>query len=143
MIFAGNTMRPSKARLIEVHGPSEYTGVDVTIPLSGGHTVSGTVAARDGHRVNHGLVRLYPDGEPEFTLSANLAADGTFVFYQVLPDHYTLRVEDASDWKMISTAGIPHYNQPTLVRNYETASSDLIMADEDVSGVVISVSPGR
>ncbi len=136
IMFAGGGMRPSSARIITVAAPKEYTGVNIVIPLAGVYSVGGNVVAKDGHRLNHGLVRLYPAGEPRFPLAAALAADGTFQFRRIPPDTYTVRVEDASDWKLVK-------EQPTLVQSFGSASANVTVADADLENISIVVSAAQ
>jgi hypothetical protein len=96
IVFSGNGMRPSKARVVSVKAPNEYAGVDIAIPLVGVHEVSGRVTGTDGHRLNHGTVRLYPTGEPRFSLSTPVQADGTFRFNRIPQDAYTVLLEDSA-----------------------------------------------
>ena len=141
IIFAGGGMRPSKARIITVSAPEESTGVDIMVPLTGVHDVSGIVTAPDGHRLNHGLVRLFPTGERRFSLAAPLLADGSFSFHRLPPDKYTLSVEEASDFKMVPRIdGAVRYEQQTLVQNFGTASVELAVSDVDVTSVTLIVS---
>lgn len=121
LVFAGGGMRPSKARIIDVRAPQEYADVNITIALTGVHEVGGVVASPDRHRLNRGLVRLYPTGEPHFSLAAPLQADGTFRFHRIPPDSYTIMVEGASDWKSV----------------------DVTVADVDLTNVSITASPIR
>ena len=134
MIFAGGGMRPSQARVTVVSGANEYPGVNITIPLSGVHEVSGAVAATDGHRLNHGLVRLFPAGEPRFSLATPVEADGSFHFHRIPKDRYTIRVEDASDWK--NNGGVR-----TVLQKYGSASVDVEVAEGDVSNVLLTTDP--
>jgi hypothetical protein len=133
IMFAGGGMRPSSACIITVAAPKEYTGVNIVIPLTGVYNIGGNVVAKDGHRLNHGMVRLYPTGEPRFPLAARLAADGTFQFRRTPPDTYTVRVEDASDWKMIK-------EQATFVQSFSTASVNVTVTDADLANVSVVVS---
>jgi hypothetical protein len=144
MIFAGGGMRPSKARVIDVSAPKDYAGVNITIPLTGVHEISGAVAASDGHRLNHGVVRLYPTGEPRFSLAAPLKGDGTFSFHRIPADSYTILVEDASDWKLTPKGdGGQRYEERTLVQRYGPASVDVNVADTDLTNVFLTASPIR
>ncbi len=131
IIFAGGGLRPSQARVIVVSGANEYAGVNITIPLSGVREVGGAVMARDGHRLNHGLVRLFPRGEGRFSLATPVEADGSFHFHRIPPDHYTIRVEDVSDLR--NDGGVR-----TVVQNYRSASVELNVAEVDVSGVFLT-----
>jgi hypothetical protein len=140
--FAGGGMRTSKARLVVVTSPKESVGVNITIPLTGVHEIAGTVWAADGHRLNHGLVRLFPTGETLFSLTAPLAADGTFRFHRVPPDSYTVLVQDASDFKIVPlTVGAVHYDQRTLAQRYGTGAKDIKVADADITNLSVTVSP--
>lgn len=140
--FAGGGMRASKAHLVVVTSPKESAGADITVPLTGVHEIAGSVSAPDGHRLNHGLVRIFPTGELFLSLAAPLAADGTFRFHRVPPDSYTVLVEDASDWKMVpKTGGAFHYDQRTPVESYGTGTSDIRVAEADITSLSIVVSP--
>jgi hypothetical protein len=144
MIFAGGGMRPSKARVIAVSGAHEYAAGDITIPLTGLHEVGGMVTAPDGHRLNRGLVRLYPAGEPRFPVSAPLEADGAFNFHGIPADRYTILVGDASDWKLTPKGdGALRYDERTLVATYGTAAVDVEVGDTDLGNVTLTVSPIR
>ncbi len=142
--FAGGGMRPSKARVVELSAPRDYTDADITIPLTAVYTVSGFVVAPDGHRLNHGLVRLYPTGEPRFSLATQVAADGTFGFYRISPDTYTIHVEDASDWAMVpTTIGNMSYQQRKMVRSYADRSLDIDVKTQDLANVTLIVESAR
>jgi hypothetical protein len=142
--FEGGGMRASKARLVVVTSPQESAGMDITIPLTGVHEIAGTVSAPDGHRLNHGLVRIFPTGEPLFDLAAPLRADGTFRFHRVPPDSYSVRVEDASDWKIVrKTDGATSYDERTLVQRYGTGTKDIKVADADITNLSVTVFPAR
>ena len=122
-------MRPTKARVIAVTAPNTYEGVDITIPLTGTHSVSGDVKASDGHRVNDALIRLYPTGEPRFSLATPLAVDGTFSFQRVPPDSYTVHVEE--------------YEDRSFAKSLGNGSVDIKVADMDLPNVSLTVSPSR
>jgi len=134
MIFAGGGLRPSQARVTVVSGANEYPGVNITIPLNGVHEVYGAVMARDGHRVDHGLVRLFPTGEARFSLSTPVEADGSFHFHRIPPDHYTIRAEDVSDLR--NDGGVRR-----VLQKYGSASVDVEVAAGDVSGVLLTADP--
>jgi hypothetical protein len=98
----------------------------------------------DGHRLNHGVVRLYPTGEPRFSLAAPLKGDGTFSFHRIPADRYTILVEDASDWKLTPKGdGGQHYEERTLVQRYGPASVDVTVANADLTNVSLTASPIR
>lgn len=144
IIFAGDGMRPSKARVVAVKGSNEYMGVDITIPLLGVHEVSGTVIGPDGHRLNHGTVRLYPTDEPRFSLATPVKGDGTFSFHRIPQDSYTVLLEDGADLVLTPKSDrLVPYNERTVVQKYRTASLVVKVADADLTDVSITASPAR
>lgn len=137
IIFAGSGLRPSKARTVAVKGSSDYAGVDIIIPLIGVREVSGIVTGPDGHRLNHGLVRLYPTGEPRFPLSTPVQADGTFSFHRIPQDRYTVLLEEATDMAVTpkSNGGL------TVIQKYGPVSADIEVANADLTDVKLVVAP--
>jgi Carboxypeptidase regulatory-like domain len=144
IMFAGGTMRPSKARVIDVEAPREYTGVDIALPLVEAHEVSGSITGPDGHRLNHGQVRLYPTGEPRFSLATPLQGNGTFVFHRIPPDSYTVSIDNASDLVLTpkNNQGL-RYDERTVVQKYRPVSKNIDVGDRDLNDVVLSVAPIR
>jgi hypothetical protein len=108
-----------------VTSPKESEGVNITIPLAGGHEIAGIVSAPDGNRLNHTLVRLYPTGEPFLSLATLPAADGTFSFHRVPPDSYTVKC--CFDEHSLAPTG--------------TGTVDVMVADADITNVSVTVSP--
>ena len=71
---------------------------DIEIPLSGLHTVSGTVTALfDGHPIPNGNVRMLYADDREKAREAPLLDDGSFTFEYVPEGKYILQVSGAQD----------------------------------------------
>jgi Polysaccharide lyase family 4, domain II len=93
LLFAPSTVRASQAQLVEVSGRETRNGVDIEIPTTGLHTVSGKVVDTAGQPILEGLVRLYPKGEPDLSRANPLNKDGEFSFDNVPDEQYTVTVE--------------------------------------------------
>jgi hypothetical protein len=144
IVFSGGGVRPSKARVVAVKAPHEYAGVDIAIPLVGVHEVSGSVTGPDGHRLNHGTVRLYPTGEPRFSLATPVKADGTFSFGRIPQDSYTVLLQDATDLALTPKSdGVVRYQERTVVQKYQSAAVVVNVADVDLTDVILVASPVR
>jgi len=73
-------------------------GVDIVIPLTGLHAVSGLVTALvDGHALGHGTVRLLYADDREPARETDLGDDGSFGFDYVPEGKYILQVTGAQD----------------------------------------------
>jgi hypothetical protein len=93
VIFAPSSMRPSKAEVVEVQQPRVHSGVDIQVPTQGLHSIAGTLVDGSGNPITNGLIRLFPKGEPDLSLSAPPGIHGEFSFTDLPNDEYTLRAE--------------------------------------------------
>jgi len=92
-VYYGNTIRQSRATVIEVAPGDRRSGVDMQIPVSKFHTLSGTVAAQyDGHMLKNATLLLSFLDDGSTVLRAHLGADGTFQIPFVLDGDYILAV---------------------------------------------------
>jgi hypothetical protein len=144
-VCLGNTFRKKESKTVKVQAGETASGVDIEIPLSGLHTVSGTVTAlADGHSLNHATLRLLYADDREPARETALLDDGSFSFDYVPEGKYMLQVSGAMDAiQKISESG----------NGAETASTqtapDIHYADkeipltvlDDMSDVNLAVSP--
>jgi hypothetical protein len=97
-ICLGDVFRKKDAKTVKVAAGETASGVDIEIPLSGLHTVSGAVSALvDGHPIPHGAVRLLYADDREKAREAPLLDDGTYSFEYVPEGKYILQVSGAQD----------------------------------------------
>lgn len=97
-VCLGNTLRRKDAGSVKVHAGENASGTDIVIPLSGLHTVAGTVTAvADGHALGQGQVHLLYADDREKARSSYLSEDGRFSFEYVAEGKYILQVAGAQD----------------------------------------------
>jgi hypothetical protein len=97
-VYSGDVMRQSDAMPFKLGPGEERTGMDITIPLSKLHSVSGAVtAASDGHSINSGQVSIEDPTDKENVGEGEIGNDGTFHLEAVPEGTYTLRVQNPSD----------------------------------------------
>ena len=99
-ICLGNTFRRKNAKTVKVNAGESINGIDIEIPLSGLHTVAGTVSAlSDGHALGRGTVRLFYADDREKAREIPLEEDGSgsFTFQYVADGSYILQVSSAAD----------------------------------------------
>jgi len=96
-IYSGSTFRQKDAAIIKVADGQEIDDIDITIPISRLHEVSGTLLAIDGHAINEGRIALlYPDTREELE-SVAAHEDGTFHLPYVPEGDYIIAVSFARD----------------------------------------------
>lgn len=111
-VCLGNVFRRKNASTIKLGDAETARGVDIEIPLSGLHTVSGHVeAVADGHAPAQATVTLLYADDREPARKVAIDADGSFLFEYVPEDNYILRVSDAEDARD-SKAGLDQGDPP-------------------------------
>lgn len=97
-VCLGNVFRRKNATTVKVNDGETEQGIDIEIPLSGLHNISGRVeAVADGHAPSRATVKLLYADDREPARRTAIDEDGSFVFEYVPEDSYVLRVEDAAD----------------------------------------------
>jgi hypothetical protein len=97
-VCLGNTFRKKESKTVKVEAGEIAKGVDIEIPLSGLHTVSGIVTAlADRHALAQGKVRLLYADDREATRETSILENGSFSLQFVPEEKYILQVSDAHD----------------------------------------------
>jgi hypothetical protein len=92
-VCTGNTLRKKNAKTVKVEAGETVSGVEIVVPLSGLHTVSGTVTAlTDGHALVRGTVKLLYADDRDLARTTILTPDGDFWFQYVAEGSYILQV---------------------------------------------------
>jgi hypothetical protein len=141
-ICYGNVFRKKQAKSVKVAPGESASGVDIDIPLSGMHTVSGTISAlSDGHAINHATLRLLYADDREPARQTDLLEDGTYSFEYVPEGSYILQVSAAADQEeKLAAAGLadsqaaaaqPEAAQTVTVRNYADKEVPISVLNDD------------
>jgi hypothetical protein len=107
-VCLGNTFRKKDAATLKVQAGEAASGADIVIPLSGLHTVAGTVTAlADGHALGMGTVRLLYADDREKARETSILDDGSFSLQYVAEGKYILAVSGARDAEQKAAAPSP------------------------------------
>ena len=97
-VYYGNTIELGSAKKLDVHAGDEATGVDIIVPATGMHRVSGVVVAQqDGHSLARASVQLRLSSGEGTTLAAATGSDGSFTFNAVPDGKFSVQVSNAYD----------------------------------------------
>lgn len=141
IIYSGDTMRKSQAASVKLGPGEDRAGVDIAIPISKLHSVSGVVTAvSDGHPVNSGHLSIEDPDEKESIVEAELDHDGAFHLDGVPEGSYTLHVQNASDKQeqQISVTGGMHMTSEKTLHQYGDLEQS-IKIEGDIPNLVLSV----
>jgi hypothetical protein len=148
-ICLGGVFRRKDAATVKVQAGETAGGADIEIPLSGLHTVAGTVTALpDGHPVGHGTLRLLYADDREKARETSLLEDGTFSFEYVAEGKYILQVNGAQDTEQKAPdqpqSDAPPSN-PTPAHSYVDKEIPLTVLNdiEDISLTLAASAPGN
>ncbi|SNS35572.1 hypothetical protein SAMN05421770_101634 [Granulicella rosea] len=144
-VFSGNVARESDAKPVSVTAHEDRKGVDLVMPLSTLHSLSGKVLAKsDSTPANTGTVQLRDEHETSLlkVQSATIQPDGSFRFDYVPNGDYTLKVRGAQVSEATGGSkklfGIEIPNTKTL-RAFGPDEQKVTLADGDHAGVVFSL----
>ena len=106
VVYSDGALREKDLKPVELGSGEDADGVDVVFPISGLHSVSGTVVAKaDNHAIDTGTVALL-DPETKATLGTTmLEQDGSFHLNYVLDGEYVLKVTSARDTEKTADSG--------------------------------------
>jgi hypothetical protein len=134
-VCLGGVFRRKEAETIKVAAGEIADGTDIEIPLSGLHTVAGTVSAlADGHALKHATVRLLYADDREEARETSLPDDGSFSFEYVPEGKYILAVSGAQDEEQNASGASPGESETTASK----ASAVLRYADKEVPLAVLA-----
>lgn len=144
-ICLGDTFRKKDATITKLAAGEILNGVDIVIPLSGLHTVSGTVTAlADGHTPAHAKVHLLYADDRENARNISLSDDGTFAFEYIPEGKYILQVTGAEDAVQNKTAPDSGNSEPSpsKAKTVQYADKEMpLTVENDLDDLMIALAP--
>jgi hypothetical protein len=147
-ICLGGVFRRKDAHTVKVASGETADGNDIEIPLSGLHTVAGSITAvADGHALAHATVRLLYADDRDKARETKLLDDGSFSFPYVPEGKYILAVNGAQDADPEEIESAPSDTQPAdskpaPVRHYADKELPLtVLSNADDIQVQLAVTP--
>ena len=144
-VFAPAAFHQANAKAVTLTAGQSVEGEDVTINLMSLHSVSGQIASvEDHHAINSGIISLTDANDKDFSRSASVNDDGTFMVRFVPPGTYTLKVEDAADTVPSTkkpSKGLVNFDSDETVKSYDDTKQPVIVGDDDVMGQNIELTP--
>jgi len=142
-VYSGNVLRAADAKTISIRAGEERSDVELTMPLSQLHSISGhVVAVTDGHPVNGGHVQLSGEAGNPIQMSSKIAEDGSFRFdYVPGSAAYKLATTGAADTVVKSTKqmlGRTMVERETK-HAYGDASTRIELMESSVDAITLSV----
>ena len=144
-VCLGDTFRRKDGRITKLTAGESVNGADIMIPLSGLHTVSGTVAVlADGHAPTHAKVRLLYADDREDARELSTGDDGAFAFEYVSEGKYILQVTGAEDVEQTSAApgeGNPDPAPPKPKMVHYVDKEIPLTVENDLDDLAVSLVP--
>jgi hypothetical protein len=143
MVFSNGALREKDIKPIEVGAGDHVDGIEVVFPISGLHTISGSVVAKaDNHAINKGTILLL-DAETKSTVRmAMLGGDGGFHLNYVPDGQYIIRAAGAADIERSESGEMESdfarmMNSKTL-KSYGEVEQHLVLKS-DITGLELGV----
>jgi hypothetical protein len=146
VVYAPMTMHKADAKTVALKTGEEQRDVLVTIDAVHMRTVSGRVgSAEDHHGINSGTVTLTDASDKDVQRSASVDASGNYTVSFVPAGTYNLTVTDAADTEPSKKkpTGLIRMTMPETVRSYEDGKLSVIVAEADVTGKDVELTPAK
>jgi hypothetical protein len=144
-ICLGDTFRKKDAKIAKVAAGEIVNGEDIVIPLSGMHTVSGTVTdLADGHAPTHAKLRLLYADDREDARELSPSEDGAFAFEYVPEGKYILQVTGAEDVDQTNPAPAAGNSDPAPVKAKAVQYADKeipLTVQNDMDDLLVALTP--
>ena len=139
-VYSGNVFRSKDAKVVELVAGGERDGADITIPLLGLRSISGSILAlSDGHPINSAKIQLLYADDKTTLRNIDLDEDGRFSLAYLPEGEYILRVTDPADTvKEAKHEGPMHYEVDKPVHTYGPVDQPIIL-HADVPSLIINV----
>jgi len=130
-IYSGDpvsVVRVKDAAVVKADAGRIITGVDITLPISQLHEISGTLFAKDGHTINTGNVTLLFADDRSYFATVSVGADAMINYPYVPERSYILTVQGACDVTYVQVFNgtpQPTRSRPQITRNYGTLEQPL------------------
>ena len=142
VMYAPGKVRRTDAQVFTMKPGEERDDVQFTVDLSALHTVSGHVGATDSGSIVAGVVRLTDTQDSSLSRMAMVQPDGSFVVQWVPAGTYTLAVSNASNVpRAVFAGGRRGQQNESGGTSYAPFQESLTVADTDVSGVGVTLTP--
>ncbi|MGA8939346.1 MAG: carboxypeptidase-like regulatory domain-containing protein [Acidobacteriaceae bacterium] len=144
VVYAPGMFHKAEAKAVTVHAADEITGEDLTIKVTGMHSVSGrVVSAEDGHGLNSGAVVLTDASDKDVVRGAGVDASGNFTVGFVPPGTYNLTVSGGADTGPAkkTSSGPMQFMVPDTLQRYDGGKQSVAVGDSDVVGLNVALSP--
>jgi hypothetical protein len=137
--YAPGKVRRTDAQVVTLKSGDERDDVQFVMDLTSLHTVSGHVGATDDASIAAGVVRLTDTQDSSLTRMAMVEPDGSFAVQWVPAGTFTLAVTNASNVPRQTYGG--RRGQQSDATSYQPFQESLSVADTDVSGVGVTLTP--
>jgi hypothetical protein len=142
-VYSGEAMREKDVKPVEVGAGDEVDGVDLVFPISGLHSIAGSVVAKtDNHPVDIGSVVLMDSETKSAVRAAIVDRDGTFHLNYVPNGQYLLQVKGAADAEKSEASEMESDFARMMNRKATKTYGDVeqpLILKSDVLGLVLSV----
>jgi hypothetical protein len=140
-IYSGSTLHRKDAKTYALKAGETVDGVEITLPLTGLHSVHGIAAGKDGVPLNSGVLDLTDTSDPAISFHTTIGAEGEFRFGGVPEGEYQLK---ATDGQILENRHVPDDAQqdalvPTAIRAFAETTIRVIVQTTDIDNLTLTL----
>ena len=144
-VYSGNTLHRKDAKVYDLKAGDSVDGIEVTLPLSGLHSIHGSVAGKDGTPLNYGSLDLTDTSDSTIAFHTTVEVDGQFRFAGIPEGTYELK---ASNGRIFENPPNPEFpeemvqSQPQQfkpLRAFADTKIALVVQTTDIDAFIVSL----
>jgi hypothetical protein len=145
-IYSGNTLHKKDAKTYELRAGDTVSGIEITLPLNGLHTIKGIAAGKNGIVLNSGSLDLTDTVDDSITFHTTIRGEGEFAFYGIPEGSYTLKltngftrespIPDNVPDEMISSLNQQQMYRPTHA--FSDLTQSVLLGADDIDNLALT-----
>jgi hypothetical protein len=144
-IYSGSTLHRKQAKTFDLRVGDSVDGIEITLPISGLHTVRGVVNSKEGIPLTYASLELVDTTDSSISFHATVHNDGQFRFGAVPEGIYDLKTSNARILAQPIDESVPDSMMPMMnqelkaTRTFADTTQGVIVQNSDISDMVLTL----
>jgi len=144
VIYAPHGYHRADAHTVTLQAGQEQADVDLSVDLTGTHSVSGHVSAMDTHQaLNAGNVTLTDQSDKAVKRTAAVDANGNYTVRFVPSGSYDLTLDGGAIKEATAKPAKGMFQSQHTVRSFDEEKTTVVVAASDVTGQNLELKPAK
>ncbi len=144
-VYSGNTLHKSEAKTYDLRPGDTVSGIEITLPLNGLHTIKGVASSKSGILLGSGSLDLTDTVDDSITFHTVVHSDGEFAFFGIPEGSYTLKLSNGFAFENPIPENIPEDVIPSLIQQqykpthaFAELTQSVVLGADDIDSLTVT-----